>query len=130
MLFRSDHTGSAPPEFSPSNLQLQISVSVFLGFCGAPSRERRGIIFIGVFRSKRSRWRKDRRQWSSEAHLEGSHAARYRGRVGPPLCDLRPPFACILRSEVFLLQKKMVPVTFQLIMTSLRPLKYERKNTG
>ena len=27
-----DHAGSAPPEFSPSNLQLQVSVSVFLSF--------------------------------------------------------------------------------------------------
>ena len=31
--------GSAPPEFSPSNLQLQVSVSWFLCFGGAPFRE-------------------------------------------------------------------------------------------
>ena len=37
-----DHTGSAPPEFSPSNLQLQVSVSWFLCFGGALFRESPG----------------------------------------------------------------------------------------
>ena len=36
----------------------------------------------------------------------GPHAAPVPGRVGHPLSALRPPFACFLRSEVFLLPKK------------------------
>ena len=87
-----------PAGVSPSNLQLQVSVLVFLCFCGASSRERRGIILIGVFRSKRSRWRKDRRQRSFEDQKRGSHAAHVPGRVGPlqlgldaPLTSIFPP---------------------------------------
>ena len=102
-------------------------------FCvsAAPSSERRReTIFIGVFRSRRRHGDEDRRHRRLEAQDRGSHAARYRGRVGPPLCGLWPPFACILRSDVFLHPKQIIPVTFQLIMTSLSPLIYERKNTG
>ena len=79
------------------------SRSLFWCFCGAPSRERRGTFFIGVFRSRRCRWRKDRRQRSHEAQMGGPHAATVPGRVGPPLLVLGPPFVCFLRSQVFFL---------------------------
>ena len=54
-----DHPGSAPPEFPPSNLQFQVSVSWFLCFGGAPLWKRRGTIFIVDFRSKGSFGKKD-----------------------------------------------------------------------
>ena len=76
------------------------SRSLFQCFCGAPSRERRGIIFIGVFRSKRSRWTKNRRQRSLEGQSGGSHAARYLGRMGPLIWALGPPLVCFSRSQV------------------------------
>ena len=41
-----DLSGSAPPEFSPSNLQLLISVSWFLCFGGALFRESPGGVYI------------------------------------------------------------------------------------
>ena len=81
------------------------SRSLFRCFCGATSRERRGTIFIGGFRSKPSRWRKDRRQRSSEGQKGGSHAARYMGRVGPLIWALGPPLVCFLRSHALFLPK-------------------------
>ena len=98
-----DHAGSAPPEFSPSNLQLLISVSVFPCSCGAPSRERRGTFFIGVFRSRQCRWSEDRRQRSHEGQTSGPHTATVPGRVGHPRLVLGPPFVRFLRSQVFFL---------------------------
>ena len=44
-----DHAGSAPPEFSPSNLQLQVSGSVFLCFGGAPFWKMSGDHFYNLF---------------------------------------------------------------------------------
>ena len=44
-----DHAGSALPEFSPSNLQLQVYVSWFLCFGGAPSRKALGDYFYSRF---------------------------------------------------------------------------------
>ena len=93
------HRSFPPPIGSPRSLFR------FLCFCGAPSRERRGIIFIGVFRSKRSLWRKDRRQRSSEAQDGGSHAAKESGRVGHPLLALGPPFVRFIRSHASFLPK-------------------------
>ena len=43
------HAGSAPPDFSPSNLQLQVSVSVFLRFGGAPLWKTSGDYFYSRF---------------------------------------------------------------------------------
>ena len=44
-----DHTGSAPPEFFPSNLQLQVSVSVFLCLRPPPRDLHRGGYFYSRF---------------------------------------------------------------------------------
>ena len=68
---------------------------LFLCFCGTPSRERRGAIFIAGFRSKPSRWRKDRRQWSSDAQKRVAHAAKESGRVGPTIWSLEAPLPSI-----------------------------------
>ena len=38
-----------------------------------------------------------------EAQKGGPHAARYYGRVGPPILALGPPLVCFLRSQVFFL---------------------------
>jgi len=74
------------------------SCSLFRCFCGAPFRRASGTIFIVGFRSRRSFWKKDRRQRSVEGQDGGSHTARYCGCVGHPLLVLRPPFVCFLRS--------------------------------
>ena len=100
-----DHPGSAPPEFSPSNLQLQVFCFVVLCFCGAPFRRASGTIFIVGFRSRRRFWRKDRRQQSLKAPDGGSHAAKESGRVGHPLLALGPPFVRLLRSHASFLSK-------------------------
>ena len=44
--FREFHTGSAPPEFSPSDLRVQVSVSWFLCLRPPPRELRRGAIFL------------------------------------------------------------------------------------
>ena len=54
-----DHAGSAPPEFSPSNVQLQAPVSWFCVFAVLLSETRRGTIFIVGFSSIRRRGEKD-----------------------------------------------------------------------
>ena len=97
------------------------SLFLFLSCGGSLCEKRRRALYIGVFRSRGSFGKKDRRKGSHEAQKRWAHVARYRGRVGHPLLALRPPFACFLRSEVFLLPKKRISVNLQLIMTSLRP---------
>ena len=90
----------------PPNLQPPRLCFLFLSCGGSPFEERWGALYIGVFRSRGSFGKKDRRKRSHEAQKRWAHVARYRGRVGHPLLALRPPFACFLRSEVFLLPKK------------------------
>ena len=102
MLFRS-HPGSAPPEFSPSNLQLLISVSVFLCLQPPPSGKRRGTIYAVGFRSRQNQGDEDRRHRSHEGEKRVPHVAWYRGRVGPPSFLLGLPFLPILGSYVFFL---------------------------
>ena len=63
------------------------------------SGKRRGTIFIVVFRSRRSRGRKDQRQRSHEAPEGGPHAAKESGRVGPPNLGLVAPLPSILLPE-------------------------------
>ena len=92
-----------PPIFSGGSL-----LSLCFGFCVSlppPCETPWGALYIGVFRSRGSFEKKDRRKRSHEAQKRGGHTARYRGWVGHPLLALRPPFACFLRSEVFLLPK-------------------------
>ena len=135
MLFRSgdggdvvggdgDHAGSAPPEFSPSNLQLQISVLVFLCFRWPPSEKQRETIFIVVFRSRRSFWKKDRRQRSHEGPDEWSHAAKESGHVGhlfrPSGLHFFASFAPMHSSF-----QKMILVNFQVNWTSFGSLKHQ-----
>ena len=91
---------------SPSNLQLQISVSVFLCFRRPPLRKVSGDYFIVIFRSRRSFWKKDRWQRSHEGPNEWSHAAKESGRVGHPLSAFGPPLFRLLRSYAFFLPKK------------------------
>ena len=84
------------------------SRSLFRGFCvsAALSSERhRETIFIGVFRSRRSFWKKDRWQQSLEGQVDGSHAAKESGRVGPCLLAFRPPLFRLLCSYAFFLPK-------------------------
>ena len=100
-----DHPGSAPPEFSPSNLQLQVFCFVVLCFCGAPFRRASGTIFIVVFRSRRRLGKKDRRQRSLEAQVDGSHVAKESGRVGPLNLALGSPFVRFLCSHALFLPK-------------------------
>ena len=103
-----DSGGVSPLQSSPA-AAFCLSVSWFCVSPPPPSRERRGTLFIGVFRSRRSRWSKDQRQRSLEGQKSGPHAARYCGRVGHPLLGLRPPFACFLRPQVFFLPKNDAP---------------------
>ena len=49
-----DYAGGVPLEFSPSNLQLQVSVLVFLCFGGALFWKTSGAIFIVGFRDRKS----------------------------------------------------------------------------
>ena len=80
-----DHPGSATPEFPPSNLQLLISVSVFLCLRPTPSGKLQGTIYAVGFRSRRNQGDEDRRHQSHKGERGWSHAARYRGRVGPSI---------------------------------------------
>ena len=99
-----DSDGVSPLRSSPA-AAFWLSVSWFCVSPPPPFAKRQGTFFIGVFRSRRSRWRKDRWQWSVEAHYRGSHAARYRGRVGPPLLALGAPLVRFLRPQVLFLPK-------------------------
>ena len=92
--------------FPPPIYSLLVSVSSFSCVVDLLCEEHRGALYIGVFRSRKSFGKKDRRKWSHEAQKRWAHAARYMGRVGHPLLAVRPPFTCFLRSEVFLLPKK------------------------
>ena len=65
-----DHPGSAPPEFSPSNLQLLISVSVFLCLRPPPCETPRGTIYAIGFRSRRNQGDEDQRHQSHEGERE------------------------------------------------------------
>ena len=107
-----DHAGSAPPEFPPSNLQLQVSVLVFLCFGSALLWETSGDYFIVVFRSKGSFGKKDRRQRSHECQKGGSHTAKESGRVGLSILALRPPLLRLFRSYAFFFPKKNDPRKF------------------
>ena len=98
-----DHPGSAPPEFPPSNLQLLISVSVFLCLRPPPSGKCRGTIYAVGFRSRRNQGDEDRRHRSHEGEKGVPHAACYRGRMGPRIFLLRLPFSWILGSYVIFL---------------------------
>ena len=91
-----DHPGSAPPEFSPSNLQLQVSVLVFPCFSGAPFWKTLWAIFIVGFRSRGNFGKKDQRKWSHEAQNGWSHAAQESGHVGLSILALRPPLLRLL----------------------------------
>ena len=93
-------------EKSLEKMETKIGVSVFLR---RSFQRTSGVSFISGFRSKPSRWKKDRRQRSSEAQKEGSHAAHVPGRVGPPILALGSPLVCFLRSQVFFLPKNDAP---------------------
>ena len=84
---------SPPPIFS-----LLISVSGFSRVAALLWKKRRGTSYIGVFRSRGCFWAKDRCKRGHEGQVGWAHAARYRGRVGPPLLVLRPPFVDFFRS--------------------------------
>ena len=71
------HRSFPPPIYSSRSLFRGFGVSAAL-----PPKRHRGTIFIGVFRSKRSFWKKDRRHRSHEGQVDGSHTAK---DVGPPL---------------------------------------------
>ena len=109
-----------PPEVIPTAFPPLIFsggslLSLCFWFCvspSPPSGKRRGTIFIVVFRSRGSFRKKDRRKRGHEGQKWWAHAAPVPGRVGHPLSPLRPPFACILRSEVFFLPKKNDPRKF------------------
>ena len=76
-----------PPIFSGGSLLTLCFV--VLCFSAASFREIPGDLFIGVFRSRRSRWTKDRRPRSSEGEKSWAHAARYfrpRGTLPFPAC--------------------------------------------
>ena len=82
-----------PAAFPPSDLlRRQPSNSLFRGSVFLRrllSRNARGPFFIGVFRSRRSRWTKDRRPRSSEVETSWAHAAMYfrpRGTLPFPAC--------------------------------------------
>ena len=82
--------------------------SLFRGFyvsAALPSERHRETIFIGVFRSRRSFCKKDRRHWSHEGQVDGSHAAKESSRVGPPLLAFRLPLFRFLRSYALFLPK-------------------------
>ena len=89
-----DHAGSAPSEFSPSDLQVQISVSWFLCFRPPPRDLRRGLFLYSVLGQDGVVGEK----------IDGNGATRLQkvgpmesGRVGHPLLGLRPPLVCFLR---------------------------------
>ena len=92
--------------FPPPICSLLVSVSCFSRVAALSSKNIGGALYIGVFRSRGSFRKKDRRKRGHEGQKRWAHAASYRGRVGHPLLALRPPLACFLRSEVFLLSKK------------------------
>ena len=84
------------------------SRSLFRGFCvsaALPSGKHRGTIFIVVFRSQGSFGKKDRRKRGHEGRKRWAHAARYRGRVGPPISFLGLPLLTTLGSYVSFLPK-------------------------
>ena len=105
------------------------SRSLFRCFCGAPSRERRGTIFIGGFRSKRSRWRKDRRQRSSEGQSGGPTRpgtwAAWAHLSGPSGLRLFASFAPRSSSFQILMLLKL-----QVIWTSFGSLKHQNIENG
>ena len=100
-----DHPGSAPPEFAPSNLQLLISISVFLYLRPPPHETPRGAIFIVIFRSRGSFGKKDQCKRSHEAQNDWSHAAQESGHMGLVVLALRPPLLRLFRSYAFFLPK-------------------------
>ena len=115
--------------FPPSIFSGGSLLSLCFWFCVSPPpplENPRGAIFIVGFRSRRSHGDEDRWQQSLEGPDEWSHAARYRGRMGHPLLALRPPFACILRSEVFFLPKND-PRKFSAHYDVVKDLKQIRK---
>ena len=86
-------SGSVSPLRSSPAAAFCLSVFWFCVSPPPPLSKRQGTFFIGVFRSRRSRWTKDRRQKSHEGQNGGSHAATVLGHVGPPLFAFWTPFA-------------------------------------
>ena len=102
------------------------SRSLFRGFCvsvALPFKRCCETIFIGVFRSRRSFWKKDRRHRSHEGQVDGSHAAKEYGRVGPPLLAFGLPLFLLPSLPRLVPSKKPMLVNFQVIWTSFGSLK-------
>ena len=91
--------------FTPPICSFRSQFWCFCVFGGLSSERHRETIFIVVFRSRRSFWKKDRRQRSHEGPDEWSHAAKESGRVGHPLSAFGPPLFCLLRSYALFLPK-------------------------
>ena len=62
-----------------------------------------GDYFIVGFRSRRSHGDENGLHRSHEGEIDGSHAARYRGHVAPPLMGLRAPFVHFLCPQALFL---------------------------
>ena len=77
-----DSGGVSPLRSSPA-AAFCLSVSWFSVSPPPPFAKRQGTFFIGVFRSRRSRWTKDRRPRSSEGERAGPTWPGILGRVGP-----------------------------------------------
>ena len=97
-----DSSGVSPLRSSPT-AAFYLSVSSFVFLRRLLSKLLGGAIFIVGFRSRRSQGDQDRRHRSHEGEKEVPHAARYRGRVGPPNFLLGLLFSRILGSDVFFL---------------------------
>ena len=103
---KMETTPAAPGQSFPP--QICSSRSMFRGFCvsaALPPERHQETIFIGVFRSRRSFWKKDRRHRSHEGQVDGSHAAKESGSVGPPLLAFRFPLFRFLCSYALFLPK-------------------------
>ena len=73
-----DDSGGVSPLRSSPTAAFCLSVFWFCVSPPPPFAKHQGTFFIGVFRSRRSRWSKDRRQRSSEGEKRWAHAARHR----------------------------------------------------
>ena len=83
-----DSGGVSPLRSSPA-AAFCLSVPWFCVSTPPLFAKRHGTFFIGVFRSRRSRWTKDRRPRSSEVETSWAHAAMYfrpRGTLPFPAC--------------------------------------------
>ena len=103
-----DSGGISPLRSSPA-AAFCLSVSGFCVFPPPPCETTWGALYIGVFRSKGSFGKKDRRQWIHEGQKGGSHAAKESGRVGLCLWAFGPPLFLLPSLLRFLPSKKCFP---------------------